>query len=639
MDLNKYQKAVETFRTGVEVAGDEPYGWILKAQLQWALGDINGAWEFSNRAVEVNPDDPRSHHFRGFIQSLHGSGATDRQSQTREVDDYLYVLEHLKDYPRVSIIHNNLGYVYYEMKKYKRAQKHFDLSIAQCPHHIQTYYNKAVCYSDQGLIEEAAELCNKMLEINPAHPEAYTLRGWIYIGRGQISRSIPYYRKAIEHQQAKDSYTMLIYLGGLCVLNRFQEAQELIATYLPIYEAKTASLRRKIDAAISREEERARLSGTTPQTSIAAKCRCKPSRRNGAAPAADPDPSAAIGDNGEILSCPTDLHNHMGEPNVPNIYDGPDSEMELIKYWKTKLIAVNSCLASCYRVLGEIALATGSFDNVPSLYQSFKTTISEHCKTSQKRTDTPFLKYCSQIDLSTIRPEVVEAMKHYHKLRESEDSEGSFRDLRTHIQHLSLQLNTNEQIYFLGCISHFVRPFKPLLSLFHPLTSGSNIPLFVFDVRPKQLLALFWEDDQFTELVNTLQEYWVHPEHPMSKDIESPRFLINLLDLITRLGDDNELTPILIAATAHTGHENHVAQMMRALDGMFAHAHHQHPGQADGEADFDVMGRQNFDGLEFDWEGDEELLEGEDEEEEEDEFEEAEGDHLTSDDEIDVALP
>lgn len=462
MDLNKFLKAVEIFRKGVEVAGDDPYGLILQAQLQWALGNIKKSWWYADQAVKASPSDARALHFRGFIQALKANNESDKASQQSEVDDYIYILEKIPDYSRISIIHSNLGYVYYEMKNYTKALEHFDASVALCPHHVQTYYNKAVCLGDQGRIEEAAAICQKMVEINPRHPDSYSLRGWVHIGLGELSKSVALYRTALEYQEGKDFYTMIIYTGGLCVLNRFDEAYEAVNRVLPGFEAQAVKLAAKIEAASAREVERAEQHGQIPQTKVPGKCSCKAFIHPDAV---EPPRSEAtdlanvLGDNGEILMCPTDVFGLHKDPNSDGVYDGPDSEMENINYWKSKLVLVKCSLTACYRVLAEIDLSIGKFDRVPELYGKFKSALSGLCRTSVKRQTTPLTLYCSTLNFERIGPEVIELVKAYHKFRESENSESSFNELKTLARQSTASLNEDEQLYYLACISHYVRHF------------------------------------------------------------------------------------------------------------------------------------------------------------------------------------
>jgi tetratricopeptide (TPR) repeat protein len=247
MDLVRPTKALAAFKRGVEVSEGTSYGNILKAQVEWALGHNEEAWKWADLAVKADPSDPRSYHFRAFMQSSLAANPEDKSSQMIEIADYLYILENLTSYGRISIIHNNLGYVYYEMKQYDKAINHFAQSIAMCPHHAQTYYNKAVCLADQGQMAAATKCCEAMIAINPNHADAHSLRGWIHISQGQVAEGIKSYRTALDLQRPIESYSIIVFCGGLVGLNRFAEAEEYVTHLIPGFELQVAKLKRKIE--------------------------------------------------------------------------------------------------------------------------------------------------------------------------------------------------------------------------------------------------------------------------------------------------------------------------------------------------------------------------------------------------------
>jgi len=422
MDLGKSRKALEAFRCGLEVSQNTPYGLILKAKSEWALGNNEEAWKLSNEAVHADPADARTYHFRAFMQSSIASGADDHKSQETEVRDYLYILEHIPSYPRLSIIHNNLGYVYYEMKEYQLANKHFDMSIKLCPHHIQTYYNKSLCLAELGELEQALAQCDTMLKVNPSHCDAFALKGWINIGRGAITAGIENYKSALDFQEHKESYTIIVYTGGLVGMNRFGEAEAYLASVLPSFEHRYAKSKKKIDA----------LQADSSASSSSA-------------------------------------------PNSSSAKTTPKSEE--ITYLTQKLNVLESALAACYRIQAEIHLSLGRFHLVPSLSEQFTRHVSKLPENSQKRLVTPLLKLCSPLDFSKIRPAVVKLLAKYHKMRENSDTETSFRRFQRYVyqHHKGINLTIEEQKYFIACIGHFVR--RVVLSL-SPISHPNMFFLF-----------------------------------------------------------------------------------------------------------------------------------------------------------------
>lgn len=122
---------------------------------------------------------------------------------------------------------------------------------------------------------------------------------------------------------------------------------------------------------------------------------------------------------------------------------------------------------------------------------------------------------------------------------------------------------------------------------------------------------MFWEDEQFSGLVREVLTFW-STEPEMTPEASSPRFLLNLLDLVTRLAGANNVEAIIRAATSPLERDNEmIARMMGAVE-VFPHDHHDH-------GDFDELMDDEFDDDLFGEEEDEEEEGDEEEDEEEDE--------------------
>ena len=62
------------------------------------------------------------------------------------------------------------------------------------------------------------------------------------------------------------------------------------------------------------------------------------------------------------------------------------------------------------------------------------------------------------------------------------------------------------------------------------------------------MLALFWEDEVFSDMVHKMMRCFLHPGGPLIEETKKPRFLTNLVDLITRLGDDHDVEELIRAS-------------------------------------------------------------------------------------------
>jgi tetratricopeptide (TPR) repeat protein len=112
--------AVDTFRRAVELDSNNPYACRMLGYSLMTLGDLVGAEECSNQAVELAPDDPKSHMLLGVIAH--------RQS------------------------------------RYGEAETHFKAAISADPTLSEPYYNLAhLCLRDQRM-EDAREYYHQALE-------------------------------------------------------------------------------------------------------------------------------------------------------------------------------------------------------------------------------------------------------------------------------------------------------------------------------------------------------------------------------------------------------------------------------------------------------------------------------------------
>ena len=242
-----------------------------------------------------------------------------------------------------------------------------------------------------------------MLKINNSHADAFALQGWINVGRGEIAAGIENYKHALQFQEPKDSYTLIVYTGGLVGLNRFDDAEAYLNNVLPSFLERYETTRKKLDALKARS---------------------------------DASSSSAPTGNSQIT---TD---------------------ERISYSTQNLMAIEGGLAACYRILAEIHLALGRFDRVLPLQKLFQLHVENVSEASKKRMITPFLKLCSPLDLNKIRPSVVKLVMEYHKMRENSDPETSFRRFQRYLSqhHRSVgEMCEDEQKYFIACVGHFVR--------------------------------------------------------------------------------------------------------------------------------------------------------------------------------------
>lgn len=90
----------------------------------------------------------------------------------------------IKEYPKVSVAHNNLGKFYRENNEYDKAIKSYTRAINLAPGKHIAYCNRGKAFLDIGKTEEGLADFNKCLSIEPDYAEALNNRGAALASKG-----------------------------------------------------------------------------------------------------------------------------------------------------------------------------------------------------------------------------------------------------------------------------------------------------------------------------------------------------------------------------------------------------------------------------------------------------------------------
>ena len=101
-------------------------------------------------------------------------------------------------YPDLSNVHNNLGLLYSEVKRYREAIKEFQTAIRLDPYLMIAYNNLSNVYMFQlgSEIDSARVWCRRQVTYNPDHFWAYYHLGWAYLGMDSLSQAVTALEKA-----------------------------------------------------------------------------------------------------------------------------------------------------------------------------------------------------------------------------------------------------------------------------------------------------------------------------------------------------------------------------------------------------------------------------------------------------------
>lgn len=94
--------------------------------------------------------------------------------------------------------HNNLGWIFYNQKKYAEANKEFCEAIKLDSSFFMAWMNRGILYNETSKFKEAVSDFNKVMELNPDYYFAYNNIGWAKFNLKQFDEAMLFYSKAIE---------------------------------------------------------------------------------------------------------------------------------------------------------------------------------------------------------------------------------------------------------------------------------------------------------------------------------------------------------------------------------------------------------------------------------------------------------
>jgi tetratricopeptide (TPR) repeat protein len=155
-------EGVRNFQKALALRPDYAIAQLNLGNLYRRLGDFQKAQECLNHALALQPDNPEVDYSLGMLYA--------QQDQTELAERYLQKAIALKpDYAQAL---NNLGVLYVHMQDDARAEEQFKTCIRLVPEFDQSYLNLARVYAMQGEMEQAREVVQELLGLQPGNPAA-----------------------------------------------------------------------------------------------------------------------------------------------------------------------------------------------------------------------------------------------------------------------------------------------------------------------------------------------------------------------------------------------------------------------------------------------------------------------------------
>lgn len=167
-----------------------PQSYIAHCNLGIALadqGDVTGAVQHFNQALQINPDDAKSINNLGKVRTSEGN-------PNAAIQDFHQALQLEPD--NVKIL-NNLSVALADEGKVTEAVQDLEHALQLKPEYAEAYFNLGNIYAAQSDYDDAAQNYQAALEINPDFAEARCNLGLMLAKQGKLDDAIDDYEQAI----------------------------------------------------------------------------------------------------------------------------------------------------------------------------------------------------------------------------------------------------------------------------------------------------------------------------------------------------------------------------------------------------------------------------------------------------------
>ena len=149
----QFNEAIKSIKELNEEYPNVPLLFNILGACYKAIGEIDGALQMFEKAVEIKPD--------------------------------------------YAEVHNNIGLTLLEKKNTKLAIKSFNSAIDSMPKFYGAYFNRGVALKQNGQLDEAIRSYKKAIDLKPDYAQAHNNLGTILKDLGQINAAIKHFRAAL----------------------------------------------------------------------------------------------------------------------------------------------------------------------------------------------------------------------------------------------------------------------------------------------------------------------------------------------------------------------------------------------------------------------------------------------------------
>ncbi len=215
--IDDYNRAIEINPIDIDAYS---YRGIAKAR----KGDLEGAIADYTRAIELNPKDSKAYYSRGIAKSSNGDVDGAIADYNRAIDIN----------PKFSEAYNNRGASKSHNGDQEGAVADFTRVIEINPKDIKSYHNRGLVKKIKGDLEGAIADYNRAIEINPKFSEAYAGIGECNYLQANWTDALANFRHAcrLDKQESSADYSPLYLWIIRTRLGEGQAADKELAAYL-----------------------------------------------------------------------------------------------------------------------------------------------------------------------------------------------------------------------------------------------------------------------------------------------------------------------------------------------------------------------------------------------------------------------
>jgi tetratricopeptide (TPR) repeat protein len=139
--------AEAAFLRVTEMAPKNPDGWVNVGRVRAQEGNIEGAREVVEKALQLDPDLARANYFLARVLKAEGK-LEESAAVLRKV---------LVQFPKDRVVRNDLGRALFLLRRYADAVKEFETTLSIDPEDLTAHYNLMLCYHGLKQPERAKE--------------------------------------------------------------------------------------------------------------------------------------------------------------------------------------------------------------------------------------------------------------------------------------------------------------------------------------------------------------------------------------------------------------------------------------------------------------------------------------------------